>query len=258
MSISSSHCYIPFSSSFLPKVNLEYIKKDQNFCLNIQVQNAKKEGFDPKATFSLIHSKNFLDMYGCELQVLAHKPQQHFSLLVQSSNQTKLDEADKTEIAKKFARAAVYRQETVYKLLKSHCASDTKKKKVNGLMCQEHTIALTYRKQQVEIKNINGLQKYKVISEKDIDRKVVLWVDPSKKKDFRFIGSLVDILQNEVPELSKLRKVVKDIRGHLQDLGWPMKLEFNIKKNVYVTMNVKNIQVLPDASVAPALFTIPK
>lgn len=82
LAISSSHSYIPFSSSFLPKINLEYLKKGQNFSLNIQVQNAKKEGFDPKSTFSIVHNKSFGDQFGCDLQVLAHKPQTHFSLLV--------------------------------------------------------------------------------------------------------------------------------------------------------------------------------
>ena len=82
VSISSSHNYIPFSSSFLPKINLEYYKKGQSFCLNLQVHNAKKEGFDPKSTFSIIHNKYCQEKFGCELQVLAHRPQNHFSLIV--------------------------------------------------------------------------------------------------------------------------------------------------------------------------------
>ncbi len=82
VNITSSHSLIPFSSSFLPKVNLEYFKKSQSFCLNLQVLNAKKEGFDPKSTFSIVHNKTFLEKYGCELQVLAHKPMNHFSLIV--------------------------------------------------------------------------------------------------------------------------------------------------------------------------------
>lgn len=128
---------------------------------------------------------------------------------------------------------------------------------MNGVVCQEHTISLVYRKQLVEVKTANGTQKVTVVSEKDIDRKVVLWVDPTRKKEFRFIGSLIEILQNEVPEVAKLRKVIKDISSHLQDLGWPMKMEFNIKKNVFVTMNIKSIQVLPESSCPPSLFMIP-
>ena len=126
------------------------------------------------------------------------------------------------------------------------------------MVCQEHTISLVYRKQLLEITHVKGIQKIKVISEKDIDRKVILWVDPSRKKEFKFIGSLIEILQNEVPELSKLRKVVKDISGHLQDLGWPMKMEFNIKKNVTVTMNIKSIQVLSGSGCPSSLFLVPR
>lgn len=152
----------------------------------------------------------------------------------------------------------MYRQETVYHLLKSHCASDTRLKKVNGVLCQEHVISMVYRKQLLEINTHGGVAKAKVISEKDIDRKVVLWVDPAKKKQYQFLGSLIAILQNEIPELSKLRKVVKDISGHLKDLGWPMKMEFNVRKNVYVTMNIKSIQVLSEMNCPSSLFMVPK
>lgn len=117
---------------------------------------------------------------------------------------------------------------------------------------------MVYRKQLLEIKTHNGVAKAKVISEKDIDRKVVLWVDPARKKEFKFLGSLIAILQNEIPELSKLRKVVKDISGHLRDLGWPMKLEFNVRKNVYVTMNIKSIQVLSEINCPASMFMVPK
>lgn len=85
MSISSSHSLIPFSSSFLPKINLEYFKKGSSFAVNLQVQNAKKEGFDPKSTFSVVHNKTLKDSFGCEVQVLAHKQASNFSLIVGQS-----------------------------------------------------------------------------------------------------------------------------------------------------------------------------
>lgn len=87
---------------------------------------------------------------------------------------------------------------------------------------------------------------------------MIIWVDVSRKKDFKFIGSLTKILQNEIPELSKLRRVLKDISGHLSDIGWPLKMEFNIRKFVYVTMNIKSIQVLNDSSCPNTLFELPK
>lgn len=91
-----------------------------------------------------------------------------------------------------------------------------------------------------------------------MDRKVVIWVDATRKNEYKFIGSLIKILQNEVPELSKLRKLLKDISGHLVDLGWPMKMEFNVKKHVYITVNVKPMQILNDFNCPSSLFTVPK
>lgn len=126
------------------------------------------------------------------------------------------------------------------------------------MACQEHSISLVYKKQQVEVRSVGGQRKVKVLAEKDIDRKVVIWVDATRKQQFKFIGSLVKILQNEIPELSKLRRVLKDIGGHLADLGWPMKMEFNIRKFVYVTMNIKSIQVLSENNCPNSLFVVPK
>lgn len=127
---------------------------------------------------------------------------------------------------------------------------------MNDILCREHTINLIYKKQTIEIKSTNGCRSVKVLSEKDIDRKVVIWVDATRKKEFKFIGSLINILQNEISELSKLRTILKDISGHLSDLGWPIKLEFNIKRHVYVTMAIKSQQRLDDCQAS--MFSVPR
>lgn len=97
-----------------------------------------------------------------------------------------------------------------------------------------------------------------VTQEKRIERKVVIWVDPKRKHELKFIGSLIEILQTEIPALANLRNLFKDISSHLLLLGWPIKLEFNVKTNIYVTMNIKNSVILPETECPPAHFTIPK
>lgn len=259
MSISCSHNLIPFSSSFMPKINLEYYKKGSNFAVNLQVQNAKKEGFDPKATFSIVHNKTMKDAFGCEVQVLSHSKSHHFNLIVVSLlTKYRLDSTDKKEIAKQFARAAVYRRETVYRLISSLCTSEGKSKKVNGIACQEYNISLVYKKQEIEVKLVDGKKIENVLWETDVERKVVVCVDVGRKKEFKFIGSLVQLLQNEIPELARLKKVLKDISGHLAHIGWPMKLEFNFKKHVNVTVHIKSIQVLSEYECPNSLFLVPR
>ncbi len=80
---SSSHGLIPFSSNFLPKINMEFVfAKQLGFCANLKIENATKEGFDPKHSYSIVHGVDFKQKHGCDMVVISHKDRSFFDLFV--------------------------------------------------------------------------------------------------------------------------------------------------------------------------------
>lgn len=73
-----------------------------------------------------------------------------------------------------------------------------------------------------------------------MQRKVIIWVDPSKKSELRFIGSLIELLHDEMPVFESLRRMLKDISLALVETGWPVEMEFFVKKNISLSVKVKN------------------
>ena len=69
-----------------------------------------------------------------------------------------------------------------------------------------------------------------------------MWIDPKRKSSFQFIITLIDILQNEIPKLMMFKQLFIDLHTDLFEIGFPIKLEFNVKKNIWVTMNVKSVE----------------
>ncbi len=71
-----------------------------------------------------------------------------------------------------------------------------------------------------------------------------MWVDPNRKSELKFIGSLIEILHDEMPVFNSLRRMLKDISLVLAETGWPVELEFFIKKNVSLNVKVKKSSAL--------------
>lgn len=122
---------------------------------------------------------------------------------------------------------------------------------------------MTYRKLLVERWAEGDKPAFRVIegsagvtSDKTIERKVILWVDPKRKTLFKFITPLIDILQNEIPKLGMMRRLFDDLRDDLFKLGFPIKLEFNIKRNIWITMKIRSSDVVSSHDCPESLFRI--
>ncbi len=95
------------------------------------------------------------------------------------------------------------------------------------------------------------------MKEKTIERKVIMFINPEKRTQYQFIGSLIDILQNEIPKLTLLKKLFEDLHSELYKIGFPVRLEFNVKKNVWIAMNIRGIQTIPLELFTSSVFQIP-
>lgn len=61
---------------------MDLFKLKQSLCVNMKIENAKKEGFDPNAIYSVVHSPDFYNTFGGDVMVVSHKDKSYFNLLV--------------------------------------------------------------------------------------------------------------------------------------------------------------------------------
>lgn len=81
--MTTSHTFIPFSTSFLPKVTLNFYKSGQQFMVQTEIENAKSHGLDDRlAKIWMVYNPEYRARFGCEVQVLFPKLKVHTNLHV--------------------------------------------------------------------------------------------------------------------------------------------------------------------------------
>jgi len=139
-------------------------------------------------------------------------------------------------VARKFAREAVFHVDTVYTLVSTKKSTNHRVKTINHTACQEHSIVMVYNKTLAQ----HSVQQStpQAITNKSIHRHFRYFTPVAKDHPkLQCIGSLIELLEMEVPGLVKWREMLGDIEKHWKEDGWPLRVEFDVKKNVWVTLN---------------------
>ncbi len=75
--------------------------------------------------------------------------------------------------------------------------------------------------------------------EKIVEKTLTLWVNPNIQAELRCIGSLIEILLEELPSFTSYKPIYQDIKNYFLSKGWPVQLEVSPQKNVVCTITIK-------------------
>lgn len=64
-------------------------------------------------------------------------------------------------------------------------------------------------------------------------------MDPNIQAELRCIGSLIEILLEELPSFISYKPIYLDIKNYFLSIGWPVQLEVSPQKNVVCTISIK-------------------
>lgn len=144
MTVTTSHKYIPFSTSFLPSMQLQVICLGDLISADLKVQNLKTKKWDLGNGCLFLHNPAFESKFGCSVQIVNSTAMTHSNLLQE------LEAKEIKDLAREVVRSSVYRVEKSYSLIRSDFTTVSKQKKVNGVKCTEHFLSFVYRSQDVE------------------------------------------------------------------------------------------------------------
>ena len=222
-------------------------------------QNVQVHNWDWPGGTILIYNPRFESVYGCAVQALHCASKVHTNLLQH------IDNASIRDLAREISRSSVYRVEKQCTLINSKAETTEKTKRIHGKKCIERLITFNYRIQEVEKALDNeGTSKNAVVLtgnlqsylERSQERVFKIWVDYTRQAELQCIGSLIEILVDEVPALVTYKSLYSDLSAHLAD-GWPVQVEFSPEKHVTVTVSLKPLKTLSEADCPDSLFEIP-
>lgn len=70
-------------------------------------------------------------------------------------------------------------------------------------------------------------------------------MDPNIQAELRCIGSLIEILLEELPSFISYKPIYLDIKNYFLSKGWPVQLEVSPQKNVVCTITIKPPKYAP-------------
>lgn len=250
VSLVTSLKYVPFSSSFMPHMTMKIHNRDKRYLAEMCGKNLNTDLIDLNHNTSLLlDSKTFPQKYGCPLQLLNKSLSTHENLFLT------LTDKDLLSMGRESIRRSIYEEEKSLIMLGTSFVESNRTKMIGKRKCKESVLKVEYAlREDVKEGIVGGVER---VGEKRVTKQFKLWLDPTRQKELKCVGSLIEIFLNEVPMFIPYKTLFNHIKPYF-DSCWPVQLEFTTNKHVNVQITIGELKPNTQKKISDSAFEIPK